>query len=65
VEDQRLEDGDGGVEHLPPFVVTDADRTRWANAETVARNALGDMATADAVWQMQRVIFHDRATYPD
>jgi hypothetical protein len=65
VEDQRPQDSDGVVEHLPPFVLTDGDRTRWDNAGTVARNALGDMATAEAVWQMQRTIFHDRETYPD
>jgi hypothetical protein len=49
---------------LPHYVTTDEDRERWRNAETVARKALGEDAPADAVWQMQRTIFHDRETYP-
>jgi hypothetical protein len=62
------EDGGGdevATEVLPPFVTTDADRERWANAEMVARNVLGSDATDEAVWQMRRTIFHDRTTYPD
>lgn len=49
---------------LPPFVVTDEDRTRWENAGRVARDTLGPGATPEAIWATQRVIFHDRETYP-
>lgn len=55
----------GQDEHLPPYVITDADRDRWANAEIVARNILGDDAPEDAIWQTRRMIFHDRESYPD
>lgn len=49
---------------LPPYVTSDADRTRWEQAGTVARNVLGEAATPQAVWQMQRTIYHDRENYP-
>jgi hypothetical protein len=50
---------------LPPYVVTEADRTRWTNAGEAARGALGPDADAEQVWSAQRVIFHDRETYKD
>lgn len=51
--------------NYPSYVLTATDRVRWDNAGKVARDVLGEAATAEAVWQMQRVIFHDRDTYPD
>ena len=47
------------------MIVTDDDRTRWQNAEMVARHLLGSDATEDAVWSMRRTIYHDRENYPD
>lgn len=50
---------------LPPFVLTDADRVRWENAQRVAETATGEPRESAAVWQAARVIYHDRETYPD
>lgn len=41
----------------PPYVVTDDDRTRWAEATRIARQLFGDVGEAN-VWSATRSIYH-------
>jgi hypothetical protein len=60
-----MADDDVDPAPYPPYVVTEADKTRWVNAGRVARQMMGDDATSDELWTTRRMLFHNRADFPD